>query len=324
MGQAIRVGRSWNSLVRRWPYLLVVMAVAITGCSTGPPNGSEPAPKVTTSPVAAATDTPAKGGAALLDRAEAALAAGEHEAAFEGFSAVLQSEPNNPRALMGIAESYLAIHDPEKALAMFERVGREIPDKRAVALQGQGLALFAMGRREESQKRLLEAVKMDPGLWRAWNAIGANFDAKRDWKDALASYDKASAANPSAAAVLNNKGMSLFMQGRDKEAEAAFQEALKQDPRSPVIRRNLRLALAWQGKYDEALAGLSQDQMPAGLNNVGYIAMVRGDYSMAQQFLSRAVQLSPSYYEKAAKNLVYLDYLMEISKSKGSASGPSR
>lgn len=321
MDQAIRADRFRKVLGWRGPCLLVAMASAVTACTMEQPNGGGPTPDVAIRSAATAAKMTEKERTAVLDRAEAALGAGEYQVAFEWFSQVLRSEPNNPRALVGMGESYLAIRDPGKALPIFERVEREVPDKQAVALQGQGLALLMLGRREESQKRLLEAVKMNPGLWRAWNAIGANYDGKRDWTDALASYDKATAANPTAATVINNKGMSLFMQDRDKEAEAEFQKALELDPRSPVIRNNLRLTWAWQGKYDQALAGLSKEEMPAGLNNVGYIAMARGDYSAAKQFLQQAVDTSPSYYEKAAKNLVYLNYLMEVSKSQSAASG---
>ncbi len=272
---------------------------------------------------AAAAMTPSEA-VLLLQQGEAALAVGDGRSAFDNFSLVLQGDPHNSRALMGMGESYLATRDPRKALEAFEQAGLEAPDLQARALQGEGLALSTMGQREEGQRRLLEALKLDPSQWRAWNAVGVNYDGMRAWGDARASYEKAVAAAPSAAAaVRNNQGMSLLLQGKKDEAEATLHEALKLDPRSPVIRTNLRIALALQGKYDEALAAVPSSQLPSTLNNVGYIAMTRGDYAAAQKFLTQAMQVSPAYYEKAARNLAYVEYLMSKAAAKQPA-GPSK
>ena len=291
----------------------------------------------TANPAAATTQTPVAPAAAgtaaamtpsdavlLLQQGEAALAAGDGRSATDSFSEVLQSDPHNSRALMGMGEGYLAARDSKKALEAFEQAEHEAPDLQARALQGEGLALSTMGQREEGQRRLLEALKLDPGLWRAWNAAGVNYDGTRAWEDARASYEKAVAAAPSAAAaVRNNQAMSLLLQGKKDEAEATLNEALKLDPRSPVIRANLRIVLASQGKYDDALAAVPSSQLPTALNNVGYIAMTRGDYAVAQKFLTQAMQTSPAYYAKAAKNLAYVEYLMSKAAAKQPA-GPSK
>lgn len=292
-----------------------------SAATAGPASAQSPAATAAASAAAAITQSDT---ALLLQQGEAALAAGDGRSAIDSFSEVLQSDPHNSRALMGAGESYLATRDPKKALEAFEQAEHEAPDLQARALQGEGLALSTMGQREEGQRRLLEALKLDPSLWRAWNAVGVNYDGMRAWEDARASYEKAVAAAPSAAAaVRNNEAMSLLLQGKKDQAAAAFQEALKLDSRSPVIRANLRIVLASQGKYDDALAAVPSSQLPTALNNVGYIAMTRGDYAAAQKFLTQAMQASPAYYEKAAKNLAYVEYLMSKAAAKQPA-GPSK
>lgn len=346
MGLGGMMGRReiWHVIARRWPCLMVMLAGTIAGCAmpqpetAGPTQTTAAAAKPGT-PVTAAnraamtTQSQATSAAAdkaaattqpeavlLLQRAEAALAAGDSQSALDSFSQVLQGEPHNQQALMGMGESYLLARNPKSALEVFEQAEREAPELQARALQGQGLALSTMGQRDEGQKRLLEALKLDPGLWRAWNAAGVNYDQMGAWTDARASYEKAVAADPAAAAaVRNNEGMSLLLQRKDQEAEAAFQEALELDPRSMAIRANLRIALASQGKYDDALAAVPSSQLATALNNVGYIAMTRGDYIAAQKYLAQAMQASPAYYEKAAKNLAYVEYLMSKSGPKQSA-----
>jgi len=359
MSRAGQPWRAFLEATQRWPLLAAMLAAALAGCAMPESQTAESAeaaavdatlqPGVATagnraamtihpqttattaSPAAAqspgatapapatATITPSDA-ALLLQQGEAALVAGDRRTAIDSFTVVLQGDPHNSQALMGMGESYLAMRDPKKALEAFEQVDQGVPDLQARALQGEGLALSAMGQREEGQRRLLEALKMDPGLWRAWNAVGVNYDGMRAWEDARSSYEKAAAASPSAAAaVRNNEAMSLLLQGKKDQAEAAFQDALNLDPRSPLIRANLRILLASEGRYDEALAAIPSNQLPTALNNVGYMAMKRGDYAAAQKFLTQAMQSSPAYYEKAARNLAYVEYLMSRPAAKQSA-----
>ena len=39
------------------------------------------------------------------------------------------------------------------------------------------------------------------------------------------------------------------------------------------------------------------------MNNVGYVAMLREDYGRARAYLTRAMEVSPSFYDVAWKNL---------------------
>ena len=44
-------------------------------------------------------------------------------------------------------------------------------------------------------------------------------------------------------------------------------------------------------------------------NNLGYIAMMKGDYDKANVYLQEAIKLSPHYYKKANDNLKHLEAL---------------
>jgi Flp pilus assembly protein TadD len=100
--------------------------------------------------------------------------------------------------------------------------------------------------------------------------------------------------------------MSFMLQGRYAEAEAAFERALAIDPGLLPAKSNLRLSLAWQGRYNEALEGLAPETAGEALNNVGYVAMLRGDYEAAERYLSQAMEVSATYNEAAARNLELL------------------
>ncbi len=105
------------------------------------------------------------------------------------------------------------------------------------------------------------------------------------------------------------------MQRRLEEAVTDFNRALRIDPEFEVARENLRLALAWQGKYVHAMAGAPDTDMARILNNVGFIALMRGDYGNAEAYLLRAMEVDPRYNAPAARNLTYLKQVRELAEA---------
>lgn len=240
-----------------------------------------------------------------------ALKAGDYMTAYKAYFEAYRADTKNAEALYGLAESLLGIGEARKASAAFATL-IDIPSLKAAGLQGRGLALAMLGRNEEAEKLLRAAIKMDPMLWRAWNGIGQINDSRRNWKAAIASYNQALKTNPNAAEVYNNRGVSHLIRLDYEGAARDFRLALSIAPNMETARGNLRVALAWQGKYVEALVGVTAAEAPTVFNNLGYIAMKRGDYEGAEAYLAQAMQLSPSYYTKAAENLAYLHQIRKI------------
>ena len=290
------------------PAALVAALLALGGCAPSELREASIAP-------AGPTVLPAEMIAATLAEAEMELTAGKCNKAYPRFNAVLRSEPGNPRAVLGAAECQLSAGEIAASLAGFESLMEE-PSMRARALQGRGVILSIIGQNQMGQDLLMQAVAEDPGLWRAWNAIGRNYDMQGEWDKALENYDRALAVTAGAPSVYNNRGVTQLMQGRYVAAAASFRQALMFDPNSAVAQMNLRIAIAWQGRYQEALSGLKADRLPEVLNNVGFIAMRRGDYDQAEIYFRQAMAKSPSFYEKAAENLEYLE---EVKRSASSA-----
>lgn len=290
------------------PAILALAALAILGgCATGhDPLATEntgPSAANLTQEVAEKIAEPAE---LSIMKGEAFLAAHKFADARAKFAHALKEQPENDRARLGLAEAQLGLRQLVDALSGFESVMESEP-LRAQALQGRGVVLSLMGRDTLALPLLRQAVSRDPTLWRAWNAIGRSHAIAGEAAQALASYDRALLSNPQAAPVHNNRGMALMMAKRYDEAEEAFRRALAIDHDLPAAEMNLRLALAWQGKYDEALAGLKRSEAPPTLNNIGFVAMERGDFAKAKIFFTKAMEISPSYYPTAAKNLEYLE-----------------
>lgn len=251
-----------------------------------------------------------------FEQPEADLAAGRLQEAQVGFLTILARQSNNPRALVGLGETLMAGGDYTKAFGTFQTAsGAEGYEGRA--RQGQGLASLALDDPENAGTFLREAVDYDPNLWRAWNGLGRVYDLERNFTEAGAAYQKALALAPRSPIVLNNQGMSHMLQRQFPEATAKLEAALRHDPDSETIRNNLRLALAWQGMYDQALLGADTVGDEAGrvYNNVGYVALRRGDYEVAERLLNRALEMSPSFNQDAYENLQYLQSVVKARTS---------
>ena len=241
----------------------------------------------------------------LLGAADAAIAQRRVEDAAILLGRILKTDPDNSQAKLRVAEMYLLANKLLLAAAAFKHLSKT-SDVRAKALQGFGIAMMKQGELDTAHKALQEAVDEDASLWRAWNGLGLYYDTQSLWNEAGESYKRALGVNPELALIHNNLGYSLLMQGKFVDATSAFRKALRIRPDLEAARVNLRLSLAWEGKYQEATAGVKRGELPTVLNDVGYIAILRGDYDQAEAFLLRAMEASPTFNETASKNLGYV------------------
>ena len=248
------------------------------------------------------TETPAPQLAAMLSAADATRDNEDYGEALLIYQQILVDDGKNSPAQYGVAECLFALGSPKDAKPIFEALV-ENKDYRTLALQGKGLTLLAIGQREAAEKPLREAVEADPALWRAWNALGEIADLRHQPDEAQASYARALAISPSSPAIINNIGYSKLLASHPEQATAEFRKALALDPTSTTILNNLRLAMAASGNYAEAVKSTSPSQTSTVYNNVGYIAMKRGDYAVSQAYLVKAMEGSASYDPVAAKNL---------------------
>jgi Flp pilus assembly protein TadD len=161
---------------------------------------------------------------------------------------------------------------------------------------------------------LLAAVEANPKLWRAYNALGFIADQKRRFDEAADFYAQALAAKPDSAMLLNNRGYSLLTAGHADVAIGDFRKALALDPQSETVQNNLRLAMAEKGDYAEATRGVVRDTQSVVLNNVGVVAMRRGDLTTAEAMLARAMVGNPNYDAVTARNLDTLAALKATAK----------
>ena len=295
-------GAIWKTVV-----VLAATLIAASGCA----SGIDDRPKTSAPPVVKKVDP------VVMDLAEKAIEQGRHRDASKLMERVLLVEPQNPRAKLLMAELQLATGAVQTAVRGFEELA-DNPALSARALQGKGICLLIDRSDEAAFEALRLAVEADPTLWRAWNALGYYYDSKRDWSDSEESYENALAANPSSAIVYNNRGFSRLLQERVDDAVNDLTKALRLDPTLKTAKRNLRLALAWKGQYKHAMLGVSEKEKSKVLNNVGFVALMKGDYPTAESYLLRALETDAGYNKIARRNLDYLDGLRAIGEAAAS------
>jgi len=224
----------------------------------------------------------------------------------------------DPRLVVLTGELHLAEGENEAALASFSSV-QITPVLFAQAQTGKGIALSRLGRSGEAIQALREAVANDPSAWRAWNALGVEYDRQKNWEQAEAAYAEALKAPDAGAMVYNNRGYSRLLQGRQDDAAADFVTALERDPGFAVARTNLRLALAVSGQYDRATTASGAEDRAAILNNAGFAALMRGDLKAAEGLFTQAIEARGRNYARAQENLELTRGLMAQTKTPGTA-----
>lgn len=242
----------------------------------------------------------------ILESTDRALADGRFEDASYFLNRVLSKNPNNAAARLRLAELYLATGQKAAASQVFKSL-TATKDLSARAHQGWGIAMLRRGELTTAHEALRRAIEENPKLWRSWNALGLYYDTQDRWPDAQKAYDKALELKPDSAMIHNNVGYSLLIQKKFVGATMKFTKALKLDSKFAMARTNLRLALSWLGRYDEAMMGVPVGELPTALNDVGYVAMLRGDYAQAEALLAQALETSPRFNEKAWRNLKYIE-----------------
>ena len=291
---------------RRWIFLAGAM-LALSACSgLGPgPDESEVAAKADIDPVREALSS-----GVSVEAANQAIEQKDYDSAYNTLRQYLILNPDDDAAKVSLARTYLGRHQGLNAQTVLNSLSEEAKDTPQVHML-LGLALLLDGKRVEATEELELALAEDPTLWQSANGLGLIHDFDQRWGEAESNYKHAIEIKSDSAVVHNNLGYSYLLQGRVDDAVAAFSESLVHEPELDIARSNLRLALAAKGRYLDAIAGTEKTKLPQVLNNIGYVAMLSGDFESADIFLNRAIDESPVYYDTAQENLERLQTLVD-------------
>jgi len=233
----------------------------------------------------------------------------------------------------------LSAGDPGDAVRYFEKALEQSPG-RAEFRRGLALSFSRAGRHAEAAETYREliarnqatpedrldyaAVMARLGHWDEVNTVIAGLpeqmatvrrrlieamaaDHLGDWERADAAYAAAEAEASAPARVLNNWGVSLMARGDFALAEATFTRALSHDPQLFNAKNNLAMARGLQGNFRPPSIPMSETERAYVLNNLGMIAMQKGQGDIARGLLAAAIEAHPQHYTEAASRLDALD-----------------
>jgi Flp pilus assembly protein TadD len=302
--RSVRLGAAGVSLI-----LSAMLGGCVTVTSTLPDgsgvvsdepvgNGDATASVVEEHPVESAEDA--------RERAQKALAEGDVDLALYMYLQAVDLEPQDSESLYRIGVIHQKKGNKSLAASAYARA-IEIDPQHAPALQELGLLYFEAKKTEAAQSMLERAVAADPQLWRAHDMLGVIADTRGDYEMATGQYDAALAVRPGTASILNNRGYSRYLAGDYDTAEEDYRAAIAADAEYERAWRNLGLLYARQRKYGFALRAMSHVMgRHVAANDVGYVAMLDGDYDAAETLFAEAMRLSPRYYKTAQENAAEL------------------
>jgi predicted O-linked N-acetylglucosamine transferase (SPINDLY family) len=161
-----------------------------------------------------------------------------------------------------------------------------------------GRILAARGRPDEALaafERVTAARPQDAMAWRFQATALVPLGRLNEARSLLAKADR---LQPETAAGYNEFGIGLLGERRPAEAELLFRQALALDPTLIAAWQNLGAALAAQDRVDEAIdaerrAVERQPNSAAGWTNLGAFANAGGRFREARRALMRAYTLAP-------------------------------
>lgn len=253
------------------------------------------------------TEMPVQSAEEANARATQALREGSTDLALYLYAQAVKLDPQDAESFYMIGSIHEQRANPELAARAYTRVLGLEPEH-APALQGLGIAFFDIRELDSAQEVLSRAVSVDSTLWRAHNVLGVLADSRGDHAAATQHYSHALVWQPRSASILNNRGYSNYLAGDLGAAAEDFLAVVEIDPNYNLAWQNLGLVYARQRKYGMAISTLSHVvSRHAALNDVGYIAMLDGDFDAASRLFDEAIRVSPRYYETAEQNVVELE-----------------
>jgi tetratricopeptide (TPR) repeat protein len=241
-------------------------------------------------------------------KAEKALQSGKTDLAQLYFIKAYELEPNNVSVLQKMADLYTDLKKYALAEVSLKLILQQQPENLKV-IEQYGLLLIKLKNYQEAEKNLNRVIAKQRS-WPAYNGLGIIASLEGDYSKAESLFKTADGIMPNSPELLNNIGFTLY--SADKLAEAApyYVKALQINPGFKKAIYNYALLQARLSNYEQAQIAFAKVSSPEEANNnTGYIAMMNGDYTEANNYLQEAINASPRFYKKASDNLERLEKL---------------
>jgi serine/threonine-protein kinase len=205
-----------------------------------------------------------------------------------------------PELGVRLAETLIVSGKSREGLALFERLLLERPDNPWLHFV-HGLALYYIGRYEESVAANREAIRLNPRLATAYGNLGISLNLLGRFREAEDALDAALRLQPRLFRLHVTRSNSLISQRRFQEAESACREAIRFQAFNPVAYNNLAVSLRGQRRFKEAeeacQVAIHQDpHYYLGYLNLGIALNGQRRWQESEAACHQAIRLQPEEY----------------------------
>lgn len=121
---------------------------------------------------------------------------------------------------------------------------------------GKANRLFNAGAYRNAEKMFIEAIKINPGDFRAYKGLSKIYLKQENDEDAIASLEKVCQLNPDDDVSHNNLGLLYFKKKDFYKAKSAYEKAIALDKTKYTRHINLALTLKEMGDLEKAASVL--------------------------------------------------------------------
>jgi tetratricopeptide (TPR) repeat protein len=254
-------------------------------------------------PLPLLVDTPQAGAAEVLYGLGAALGRrGGEDLGLVYLQLALYLAPNQPLALLSLADLYEQIKNPKLAIQIYERVPQTSPLRRNAEIQ-LATNLDSLDRTDEAKRRLEKLINDRPTDTEAIMALGNILRARKAFDECATVYGKgiATITTPERPhwLIYYFRGICNERAKKWPQAEADLKMALQLYPDQPHVLNYLGYSWVDQGvNLDEGMRMIRRavEQRPDDgyiVDSLGWAYYRLGNYEEAVKNLERAVELKP-------------------------------
>lgn len=243
-------------------------------------------------------------------KAQQALNKRDSNQALYYYVKALEFDATDTKAMLALAKIHSSRENLEPTLLAYRMILEIEPDN-VEATEGAGLTLLKINQSKQGKAMLDKANELSPGRPNTLMGLAVYHDLKSEFVKSKQYYLEAVKAAPKSARILNNYAYSRYLAGDWSEAEEIYKKLLRQSPKHRQGILNYALLMARKGETMEALQTFKKVLTEAeAYNELGYIHMMQQDYEKARRLFEMAISASPTYFERASKNLEQLKILI--------------
>ncbi len=227
----------------------------------------------------------------------------------------LSGEKPKNRQLAEIQEEFVRLEDVYLCLALMDIEMKKYPEaisecRKALRINPglyeaynlMGIAFRRNGEIDKAIKSYRAALDIQPSYQRIYYNLGIAYMKKGDEEQAVSAYREAIAGNRNFADAWNNLGYVYLERGNVEKAILHFKTAIDGNPYHPLAHSNLAEAFIREEEMDKALEEVQKalelnDELPGPHNILGRIYAQQGELEKAEKEYQTAISLDPSYYK---------------------------